>query len=150
MSSRRRARRFALQGLFVADQRGIAVSEALDGVWSGALDGEGIGLDRPPTASEMDFCSRLALGTENHRERIDALIEEASANWRLHRMPAIDRSVLRLAAFELLECDDIPPMVTINEAVELAKTFGASESKRFVNGLLDRIGRHLGRLADRS
>jgi N utilization substance protein B len=81
-------------------------------------------------------------GVEAALEELDATIGEVSRRWRLERMAILDRNVLRLAAFELLHrADDVPRKVAINEAVELAKTFGSSESGAFVNGVLDRVGR---------
>jgi transcription antitermination protein NusB len=78
-------------------------------------------------------------GVREHLTEIDALIEEHSHNWRLDRMSKIDRNVLRLGIFELKHRADIPRKVTINEAVELGKTFGTEESSAFINGLLDRV-----------
>jgi N utilization substance protein B len=94
----------------------------------------------------MEFAQRLGLGVQEHLERIDALIEEASTNWRLPRMPVVDRNILRMAAFELMACVDIPATVSINEAVELAKKFGTADSRAFVNGIVDRMARQLGRI----
>ena len=80
-----------------------------------------------------------------HGERIDAMIEDASTNWRIARMPVVDRNILRLASFELAECTDVPANVSINEAIELAKKFGDKDSRAFVNGILDRIAGETGR-----
>jgi N utilization substance protein B len=74
-----------------------------------------------------------------HRQEIDRLIEERSENWRLNRMTIIDRNILRIAIFELLYCGDIPPKVTLNEAIDLGKRYGSEESGSFINGILDRI-----------
>ncbi len=74
-----------------------------------------------------------------HREKIDRLIEERSEHWRLDRMTIIDRNILRIAIFELLYCSEVPPKVTLNEAIDLGKRFGSEESGSFVNGILDRI-----------
>lgn len=87
------------------------------------------------------FAIGLVLGVETHRSEIDAALTEVSRNWRLERMSILDRNILRLAAFELLHrADEVPRKVAINEAVELAKTFGAEGSGAFVNGVLDKIG----------
>lgn len=146
MASRRRAREFAVQALYQADLSGSAVSAALNSLWAGMMDGEGIADLRPPVSEEVEFAQRLALGVEQRRDEIDKLIEDSSTNWRLTRMPVVDRNILRVAAFELMACDDIPPNVSINEAVELAKRFGAHESRAFVNGIVDKIGRRLQRI----
>ncbi|MEQ1501697.1 MAG: transcription antitermination factor NusB [Myxococcota bacterium] len=149
MASRRRAREFALQALFQADLREITVSAALNDLWSGMMDGEGLDDGRPPESEEVEFAQRLARGVDERRTEIDALIEDSSTNWRLVRMPIVDRNVLRIAAFELLGCPDIPATVSINEAIELAKRYGSGDSRAFVNGIVDRIARQLGRLDNR-
>ena len=74
-----------------------------------------------------------------HREELDRLIEESSDNWSLSRMSKVDISILRLAVFELLYCDDIPSKVTMNEAIDLGKIFGAENSGSFINGILDAL-----------
>ncbi|MBW1881269.1 MAG: transcription antitermination factor NusB [Deltaproteobacteria bacterium] len=149
MASRRRAREYALQGLYQADLGGVPVTASLNSLWAGLLEGEGIGEGRPPESEEVEFAQRLAFGVEQHREEIDALIERCSTNWRLPRMPVVDRNVLRMAAFELMACEDIPATVSINEAVELAKRFGTADSRAFVNGIVDRMARQLKRLPER-
>lgn len=149
MASRRRARAFAMQALYQADLCERSVASSLNDLWSILMDGEGVEGERPPESAEVEFASRLARGAEERRERIDALIEECSTNWRLVRMPVVDRNILRLAAFELDGCPDIPASVSVNEAVELAKGYGGSDSRAFVNGIVDRMGRQLGRLESR-
>lgn len=149
MASRRRARQFALQALFEADLRQVSAAMALNDLWSGLMDGEGIDSQRAPESEEVEFAQRLAHGVETGRDAIDALIEQSSNNWRLARMPLVDRNVLRIAAFELMEAPDIPVNVAINEAIELAKRFGTADSRAFVNGIVDRMARQLGRLERR-
>jgi N utilization substance protein B len=85
------------------------------------------------------FTERIVLGVLEHHKEIDQLIEKYSENWRLDRMTIIDRNILRMAAFELLYCEEIPPKVTLNEAIDLGKRYGAEESGSFINGILDRI-----------
>ena len=85
------------------------------------------------------FATALVGGVLEHQPRIDSLISEVAENWRLDRMAAIDRNILRLGAFELLYCDDVPTKVAINEALELAKRYSTAQSSRFVNGILDRV-----------
>ena len=149
MASRRQAREYALQALFQADLREVSVSAALNDLWSGLMDGEGLDDSRPPESEEVEFAQRLARGVDERKAEIDTLIEESSTNWRLVRMPVVDRNVLRIAAFELLACPDIPATVSINEGIELAKKYGSADSRAFVNGIVDRIARHLGRLDGR-
>lgn len=146
MASRRRARGFALQALYHADLTDSSAQRALADLWAGLLDDEGFGDERAHESEEVEFAQGLALGVESHRDAIDALIEQSSTNWRLPRMPVVDRNILRLAAFELMELQDIPATVTINEAIELAKRFGSKDSRAFVNGIVDRMARQLGRL----
>ena len=85
----------------------------------------------------FDYARSLVSGTLDHLEEIDALITRQADNWRLERMPAVDRNILRLAVFELLHEEDIPKLVVVDEAIELAKRFSTDQSSRFVNGLLD-------------
>lgn len=85
----------------------------------------------------FDYARTLVEGTLEHREEIDRLIRDQADNWRLERMPAVDRNILRLAIFEMLHQRDVPKLVVMDEAIELAKRFGSEQSGRFVNGLLD-------------
>jgi N utilization substance protein B len=85
------------------------------------------------------FTDRLTSGIEINLPSIDAKISQHATNWQLKRMAVIDRNVLRIGVFELLHTKDIPPKVTINEAVELAKKYGDLDSSKFVNGILDKI-----------
>jgi len=81
----------------------------------------------------------LVNGVVGHCQEIDRLIEKYSENWRLDRLNMIDRTILRIAIFELIYCEEIPPKVTLNEAIELGKRFGSEDSGSFINGILDRI-----------
>jgi transcription antitermination factor NusB len=83
------------------------------------------------------YAQELVRGTVDHRDEIDAMIRGQADNWRLERMPAVDRNILRLAIFEMLYESDTPKLVVVDEAIELAKKFGSEQSGRFVNGLLD-------------
>lgn len=94
-------------------------------------------------ATEM--ATELVRGCAQHLQAIDDRIREASKHWRLERMARVDRNILRLAIFELLERPDVPRRVTLNEAVELAKRYGDENSPAFVNGLLDRIANDIGK-----
>jgi transcription antitermination protein NusB len=91
----------------------------------------------PVAADEM--ATKLVQGVDAHRERIDALIRKYSRTWTLERMPVIDRSVLRIATFELLASPEVPTAVILDEAVELAKSYGTDDSGKFVNGMLSSI-----------
>lgn len=85
----------------------------------------------------FEYAQALVRGTVDHREEIDSMIRGQADNWRLERMPAVDRNILRLAIYEMLYERDTPKLVVVDEAIELAKKFGSEQSGRFVNGLLD-------------
>ena len=96
----------------------------------------------PPTADEAAmrlFAEPLVRGTIEHRDAIDEQIKKHAKNWDLHRIAAVDRNILRLAIYEMLYREDIPPVVSINEAVDIAKKFSTQDSGKFVNGILDKI-----------
>jgi N utilization substance protein B len=134
MGSRRIGRERALQALYQLDQdTALTTNAALEAAWA-ASDDDG---PREPVAEE--FARALVEGVRAHLEELDGHLETNSHNWRLDRMQRIDRSILRLGAFELKYRGDIPKSVTINEAVELGKAFGSEDSSSFINGLLDRL-----------
>ncbi len=133
----RQARESALQMLYGWELGGDALPEAIAGVQDLQL--------RPPVAERDALAVALALGTARTLDRIDPLIAETATNWRIERLAVIDKLVLRLAVYELLERPDVPPAVVINEAIELARTFSAPEAVRFVNGVLDAIRKRLER-----
>ena len=131
---RTQARSQALQLLFQAEATERSVASVLAGPFVLALD------DEAAVAEPLDeFAERLALGADDMREGLDAVISTFSRNWSLTRMPSVDRNLLRLAIYEMLEVEEVAHAVTIDESVELAKAFGTDESSRFVNGLLGRV-----------
>lgn len=154
MGMRREARERAIQFLFQYDlNRPDNLDEALAHFWESqraaalaeekgkATWGEKHDLP-PPTAEEAAvrlFADPLIRGTVEHLMEIDGKIKHFARNWDLHRMAAVDRNVLRLAIYEMLHRDDIPPVVSINEAVDIAKKFSTDESGKFVNGILDKV-----------
>lgn len=144
MASRRRAREFALQALYQADITSGPAGTALQRLWDLQLDSPDLE-PRPAESEEIDFASRIAQGVDGRRVELDGLIEAASRNWRLARMPVVDRNILRMASFELVGAKDVPPNVAINEALELAKRFGDKDSRAFVNGILDKVAADTGR-----
>ncbi|HEY9508942.1 MAG TPA: transcription antitermination factor NusB [Verrucomicrobiae bacterium] len=96
----------------------------------------------PPTVDEAAvrvFAEPLIRGAIEHRDAVDERIKKHAKNWDLHRIAAVDRNILRLAIYEMLYRDDIPPIVSINEAVDIAKKFSTQDSGKFVNGILDKI-----------
>ena len=92
-----------------------------------------------PDGAADDFVKRLVHGVLEHRLELDRLIEKYSEHWRIDRIDMIDRNILRMALFELLYCEEIPPKVTMNEAIDLGKRFGSEDSGSFINGILDRV-----------
>jgi N utilization substance protein B len=137
VSTRRNAREWVLQLLFELDMNPCELDALLARFWEG----------RPCDAKVRRFTERLVRGVREHAEAIDRTIAGYLEHWDLHRMGGVDRNVLRMAFFELLFCDDIPPVVSINEAVDVAKYFSTGESGRFVNGILDRARKDLARPA---
>jgi len=93
-----------------------------------------------------EFASFLVAGSLMKAEKLDHLIENHASNWRVSRMPMIDRNLLRMASFELLESQDIPVKVTLDEAIELAKQFGTADSSAFINGVLDSLQKERGKI----
>ena len=134
MRKRTRARECALKVLYEIDVSGNPYKESLENFWQ---------FQEEKDSSVIDFASGLVEGAIENLERIDKEISQFATNWQLKRMAVIDRNILRLATYELLFKEDIPPKVSINEAVELAKKFGDTESGRFVNGVLDKINKSL-------
>jgi len=130
MRKRTQAREFALIILYQKDVTRFEIQQVADNFW----------LDQKENDSEIkEFTGRLVFGVNQNLDSIDEKISSYAINWQLKRMAIIDRNILRLGLYELLYADDIPPKVTINEAVELAKKFGDVESSKFVNGILDKI-----------
>jgi N utilization substance protein B len=129
MHQRRKAREVALQVLYELDVQEIALREAIDLFWAN--------FDAPEEARK--FSTLLIEGTWNDREKIDALISGSSENWTISRMSRVDKSILRMAVYELLHCQDIPPKVTLNEAIDLGKVYGSENSGAFINGILDAL-----------
>ncbi|HEY4416240.1 MAG TPA: transcription antitermination factor NusB [Verrucomicrobiae bacterium] len=96
----------------------------------------------PPTVEEAEtrlFAEPLIKGVLQYREAIDEKIKSHAKNWDFHRIAAVDRNIMRLAIYEMLYRDDIPPVVSINEAVDIAKKFSTEDSGKFVNGILDKV-----------
>ncbi len=136
MGARSTAREAALQMLFALDASGAPAERIIADFWrETAGDAEG-----------RSYADELVRGIAESLEATDALIRNASKNWRLERMTRVDRNVLRLGAWELSHRTDVPRAVILDEAVEIAKAFGTEESGAFVNGVLDRIADDCGRV----
>lgn len=127
------ARKCAIQVLYTGVIRGKDASKLLE-------DGEILCMDDELS----DYALSLVRGVEAHMREIDEQLESISENWTVERMPILDRTILRVAMYEMLHVEDVPISVSINEAVELAKEFGGEdESPRFVNGMLGRVAKQL-------
>lgn len=135
MAERRKGRKVALQSLFAMewmDKRDI--DTAMEGI-SFFLSDKHAGL----SDKVLSFARQRVEGVERNRADIDNIIRKYARNWRLERMSAIDRNILRIAVFEIHFCPAVPGKVAINEAIEIAKEFGSEEAPAFINGILDRI-----------
>lgn len=141
MPSRHLSRRRALQMLYECDMRKIAPEDAMRDYFHTLYTEENEGLPDPDA-----FMEQMLFGVHSEMEFLDALITRRSDNWKLERMPVVDRNILRLAAWELLRTPT-PPAVVIDQAIELARRFSGDESARFVNGVLDalRKGEEMGK-----
>ena len=139
--SRRSGRAYALQLLYARDNDTANDVANAAGAWADMFELE---LD----AETLAFARQLAEAAATNAAKIDDQIATASKNWRIERMSRVDRNILRLGVCELVAFPDVPVKVVINEAVELAKRFGAAESSAFVNGVLDRIATAAGRHAE--
>jgi len=138
MGKRREGREAAIQFLFQQDlHAGDAEKPSLQDFWK----------LRTATKKIQDFSSELIDGILANQQAIDDQIKKYVANYDIGRIAAVDRNILRLAIYEMLFCKDIPPVVSINEAIEIAKRYGSEDSGRFVNGVLDRLRHDLPRPA---
>ena len=157
MYYRRKAREIALQVLYELDVLKMDTQEAIDLFWDHftaaeeALEPFWDYFRKPKDAKKhvskvfgapqdaRPFSTFLIEGTWRHRRQIDKLISGCSEHWSISRMSKVDRSILRMAVYELLYCDDIPPKVTLNEAIDLGKAYGSENSGSFINGILDAL-----------
>ena len=123
-----------LGGLFAPGEKSAEQLDAAIAHYWGSFDKKKVTVDK-------DFSERMVRGIFDHVDSLDATIQGVARRWRMDRMNAVDRNLLRLAAYEILHCPDIPRGVSINEALEIAKKFSGEESRAFINGLLDQLGR---------
>jgi N utilization substance protein B len=131
LGARRRARELAVQFLYQMEVNPLEPQEAVESFHQGVSASKQV----------KEFAARIVAGVQQHREDIDRLIGKYSAHWRLERIDRVDKNILRMGVFELLYCDDIPPKVALNEAIDLGKQFGTEESGAFINGILDKISK---------
>lgn len=130
-----KARARALQLLYAAEAHGDEVGDMVPGL--ARLTG--------PEPTILASAERLAAGVTEQREELDRLVQSAAVNWRLERLAAIDRNILRIGAYEI-RAGEVPPLVAIDQALWLAHRFGTPQSPGFINGVLDRLAHDLGRL----
>lgn len=131
MRKRTKAREFAIQFLYQVDITKQDVDSSLVDFWQN--------IEEEVDQEVKDFASELVRGTTGNLSVLDSTLSQYATNWRLERMAVVDRNILRLGVFELLFRTDIPPKVSINEAVDLAKKYSGVEAGKFVNGVLDKI-----------
>ncbi|MGK2907561.1 MAG: transcription antitermination factor NusB [Desulfuromonadales bacterium] len=143
---RRQGREMALKVLYsLADHEGGTLEHVLGDFWKNFqfrndVLGDTVVDETTPAQPEVrHFAERLVCGVAENLERIDREINSYSTNWALDRMARVDLAILRLAAFELIYCPDVPHNVVINEAIEIGKRFGTEETSSFINGVLDHL-----------
>ncbi len=129
MGKRRQAREMAMQALYFLEEQAGDADQAL-ALFCGNF--------APPRKTRL-FFEELVHGVQQSRAVIDAIVETYSDNWKVFRMPRVDRNVIRVAVYEMFWIEDIPAKVTINEAIDIGKRFGTEDSGAFINGILDRI-----------
>ena len=129
MSSRRKSRIIAMQMLYQIHQTADPVQLVIKQFW----------LNREVSVDARPFTQQLVVGTTSNMDTIDAELKATSKNWKIHRMPVVDLSILRLATYEILFLDEIDAATSINEAIEIAKSYSTLNSPKFINGVLDNI-----------
>lgn len=132
MRRRTKARECALKALYQIEMTKESYADSLARFWE---------REPEPDESVREFAGRLVKGVGENIKEIDLTISKYATNWQISRMAVIDRNILRMAAYEILFLDDIPPNVSINEAVDIAKKYGDTDSGKFVNGILDKISK---------
>ena len=129
MGNRRKSRELAMQALFFIDMSQNDPNDLLDRFCE----------NFKPSVKVLSFFLKLVKGVLGAKPDIDRIIERFSDNWKLSRMSCVDRNVMRIAVYEMLYCSDIPIKVSINEAIDVGKTYGTGESGAFINGILDSV-----------
>ncbi len=129
MGNRRKSRELAMQALFYIDMSQNDSNDLL----------ELFCVNFSPSKKARPFFLKLVNGVVQEKSEIDSIIEKFSDNWKISRMSCVDRNIIRIAVYELLYCQDIPPKVSINEAIDVGKKFGTELSGAFINGILDSV-----------
>ncbi len=132
MGKRHRSREIAMQGLYMLESIDYAVEEICSFSW----------IQNEADADALDFSRKLITGTIDNLSEIDDIIKRHAKNWKFERIERIDKTILRMSVYSLKYLKDIPPAVTINEAIELGKEFGGENSGTFINGILDSVRKH--------
>ncbi|ALS28400.1 transcription antitermination factor NusB [Paenibacillus cisolokensis] len=142
---RRLAREIAVQSLYQMEMNEVSGAEAVDMLMEEMREENEIGADPAEADKTEAFARELVAGVFERKAAIDRLLQEALTGWQVDRLSRVDRQILRLACYEMVFRDDVPPKAAINEAIELAKHFGTDESGKFVNGVLGRLIQSLDR-----
>jgi N utilization substance protein B len=147
---RRLARELAVQSLYQMEMNGADANAAVAIVVEEAQTEDEAQLTQTKDTITPDVIKELVVGTESNKAQIDALLLEYLKGWQMDRLSRVDREILRLAAYEMVYRDDVPPKVVVNEAIELAKHFGTEESGKFVNGVLGKMIKELEQIKAKS
>ncbi|MDF7799766.1 transcription antitermination factor NusB [Pontiellaceae bacterium B1224] len=137
VNGRRETREWIVQFLFQLDFNPEPIDIALQDFWE----------EKTPNEREKKYAEEIIKGVVQHKKELDEKLSQYATRWNSDRMGAVDRTVMRVALFEMLYREDVPPVVSINEAVHFAKDFSSFQSGRFVNGVLDRIRKEIDRPA---
>ena len=129
MLSRRQSRIFAMQILYQSHLINAPINAIIEDFWK----------NQETDVNSHPFSEKLVIGTTENLENIDAEIDASSKNWKMHRLPIVDLTILRIATYEILYVDEIDAATSINEAIEIAKSYSTQDSPKFINGVLDNI-----------
>ena len=147
MGQRRKSREIVLQMLYQMEMTGQPPHVVID-LYYELASGDDDNKNPNFAKAVRPFAEQLLYGVHAHRDELDGMIVAASEHWRLERMSIIDRNVLRIALYEMLYRAEIPPKVSVNEAIDLGKTFGSPDSGAFINGILDHLLPEVSRIRD--
>jgi N utilization substance protein B len=147
---RRLSREIALQSLYQIQIARVSTQEAIDVTFEEAQQDNEANLDTENEEMSTAYCIELVEGVSNHITMIDEWIVEYLKGWKIDRLSRIDKDILRLASYEMIFRDDIPPKAVINEALELAKKYSTEDSSKFVNGVLGQMIQHVDELKQKS
>jgi N utilization substance protein B len=136
---RRLAREIAVSSLYQMEMNEVSASDAVDMLMEELRQENEIGADPSEVGGTDEFIRELVLGVLEHKQAIDGMLQQFLTGWHIDRLSRVDRQVLRLACYEIVFRDDVPPKAAINEAIDLAKHFGTEESGKFVNGVLGKL-----------